>query len=128
MQKISKLSSKYHKEDQNNSITDSESFKFRAKIAGRTPPGGNTKYLEIAVPIKYLSNSCRTGISLEFTTWKETGAFAITDTKLYVPVVTLLNQYYAKLIKLLVLGFKRTTSWIKYYLKVSTSAQNQYLS
>ena len=108
MRKISKLSSKYHKEDQNNSITDSESFKFRAKIAGRTPPGGNTKYLEIAVPIKYLSNSWRAGSSLKFTTWKITGTFAITDAKLYVPIVTLSNQYCAKLIKLLVLGFNRT--------------------
>ena len=107
MRKISKLSSKYHKEDQNNSITDSESFKFRAKIAGRTP-GGNTKYLEIAVPIKYLSNSWRAGSSLKFTTRKITGTFAITDAKLYVPIVTLSNQYCAKLIKLLVLGFNRT--------------------
>ena len=103
---MQKIFIKIPQDDQSNNITDSELFKFRATITGKTPPGGNTKYLEIAVPIKYLSNSCRTGISLEFTTWKETGAFAITDTKLYVPVVTLLNQYYAKLIKLLVLGFK----------------------
>ena len=108
MQKISKLSSTYHEEDQNNSITDSESFKFRAKITGRTPPGGNTKYLEIVVPIKYLSNSWGAGNSLKFTTWKSTGTFPITDTKLYVRIVALSNQYCAKLIKLLVLGFNPT--------------------
>ena len=53
--------------------------------------------------------------------------FKITDTKLYVPVVTLATQDNAKLIQQLESGFKRTTDWNKYQTKVSTEEQNQYL-
>ena len=41
-------------------------------------------------------------------------AFAITDTKLYVPVVTLSTQDNAKLLQQLKSGFKRTIDWNKY--------------
>ena len=37
--------------------------------------------------------------------------FAITDTKLYVPVVTLSGEGNGKLIQLLKLGLKRTINW-----------------
>ena len=40
--------------------------------------------------------------------------FAITDTKLYVPVVTLKTEDNAKLSKLSSEGFKRTVYWNKY--------------
>ena len=40
--------------------------------------------------------------------------FAITDTKLYVPVVTLKTEGNAKLSKLLNEGFKRSIYWNKY--------------
>ena len=50
----------YHKDDPNDNITDSESFKFKAKITGRNLAAGNTKDIEIVVPLKYLSNFCRT--------------------------------------------------------------------
>ena len=40
--------------------------------------------------------------------------FSITDTKLYVPVVTLSNQDNAKLLEQLKSGFKRTINWNKY--------------
>ena len=40
--------------------------------------------------------------------------FAITQTKPYVPVVTLSTQDNAKLLPQLKSGFKRTISWIKY--------------
>ena len=39
--------------------------------------------------------------------------FAITDTKLYAPVVTLSSQNNAKLSQQLKSGFKRTISWNK---------------
>ena len=44
-----------------------------------------------------------------------TGArsFAITDTKLYAPVVTLSTQYTTKLLQQLKCGFKRTINWSK---------------
>ena len=43
---------KYQNDDPNDNITDSESFKFKARIIGRTPAAGNTKDVEIAVPLK----------------------------------------------------------------------------
>ena len=55
------------------------------------------------------------------------GRFAITDTKLYVPLVILSNQDNAKLLQQLKYGFKRTINWNKYQSKISTEAQNQYL-
>ena len=54
--------------------------------------------------------------------------FAIIDTKLYVPVVTLSTQDNAKLLEQLKSGFKRTINWNKYQAKVSTERQNQYLN
>ena len=45
--------------------------------------------------------------------------FKITDTKLYVPVVTLSTQDNAKLLEQLKSGFKRTINWNKYQSKVA---------
>ena len=42
------------------------------------------------------------------------GTFEITDTKLYVPVVTLSIQENAKLLQQLKSGFKRAINWNKY--------------
>ena len=42
------------------------------------------------------------------------GRFTITDTNLYVPVVTLWTQDNAKLLQELKSGFKRTFNWNKY--------------
>ena len=53
----------------------------------------------------------------------EATKFKITDTKLYVPVVTLSTQDDAKLLKQLKLGFKRTINWNKYQTKVSAERQ-----
>ena len=40
--------------------------------------------------------------------------FAITDSKLYVPVVTLSTQDDAKLLQQIKSGFKKTVNWNKY--------------
>ena len=53
---------------------------------------------------------------------------AITDTKLYVPVVTLSTQGNTKLLRQLKSGFKRTINWNKYQSDPKTYAQNQYLN
>ena len=53
--------------------------------------------------------------------------FAITDTKLYDPVVTLSTQDNVKLLRQLKSGFKRTINWNKYRSKVTIQIQNQYL-
>ena len=59
-----------------------------------------------------------------------TGAekFAITETKLYVPVVTLSTQDNAKLLQQLKSGFIRTINWNEYELSVKTFAQNRHLN
>ena len=54
--------------------------------------------------------------------------FTITETKLYVPVVTLSTQDEAKLLQQLKSGFKRTINWNKYESSVKTFAQNRYLN
>ena len=50
----------YYKDDPNDNITQSESFKSKIKITGKTPAAGNTKDVEIIVPLKYLSNFWKT--------------------------------------------------------------------
>ena len=52
--------------------------------------------------------------------------FAITVTKLYVLVVTLLTQDNEKLLQQLKSGFRRTINWNKYKPKVSPEAPNPY--
>ena len=51
--------------------------------------------------------------------------FTITDTKLYVPVVTLSNQDYAKLFEQLKSGFKRTINLDRYEPKVTKKQQQK---
>ena len=48
------------------------------------------------------------------------GKFAITETKLFLPVVTLSTQDNAKLLHQLKSGFKRTNNWNKYEPNVKT--------
>ena len=133
----------YYRDDPNDNITESESFKYKIKITGKAPAAGNRKGVKIAVPLKCLSNFWRTLemplISCEINlilTWSEDYVissatqetkFKTTDTKLYVPVVTLSSQYNAKLLQQLKSGFKRSINWNKFQTKVSTEGVNQYL-
>ena len=52
------------------------------------------------------------------------GTFAISDTKLYVPVVTLSTQENTKFLQQLKSGFKRVINWNKYLSKPELLAQN----
>ena len=54
--------------------------------------------------------------------------FTITETNLYVPVVTLSTQDNAKLLLQLKSGFKRTISWNKYLSKPELLAQKENLN
>ena len=95
--------------------TNSASFRFKIKIAGRIGNNG-TKNVKIRVPLKYLSKFWRTLemslINSEINlilTWSarcfiidtpvaaQGPTFTITNTKLYVPVVTLSTQDNSKL-------------------------------
>ena len=46
----------YYKDNPNNNLANSESFKYKVKFTGKTPDNENTKDVEIIVPSKYLSN------------------------------------------------------------------------
>ena len=50
----------YYKDEPNDNIRQSESFKSKIKIAGKTPAAGNTTDVEIIVPLNFLSNFWRT--------------------------------------------------------------------
>ena len=114
----------------NVSTDNSSSFKYKSNFIGTIPNGGRKNGVKIAVPLKYLSNfwrslempliNCKVELSL---TWNKNcilssvandSTFAITDTKLYVPVVTLKTEDNAKLSKLLSEGFKRPIYWNEY--------------
>ena len=56
------------------------------------------------------------------------GRFTITDTKLYVPVVTLSIEDNSKLLQQLNSGFTRSINWNKYQSDPKTCAQNRYLN
>ena len=56
------------------------------------------------------------------------GTFAITDTKLYVPVVILLTQDNSKLLQQLKPGFKRIVNWNKYLSTPELLTQNPNLN
>ena len=134
----------YYKNYPDDNETDSASFKSKIKITGKTPDDGNTKDVEIIVPLKYLSNfwrtlempliNCEVNLILIWskdcviTNSEGEGKFAITETKLYVPVVTLSTQDNAKLLQQLKSGFKRTINWNKYESNIKTFAQNRYLN
>ena len=54
----------------------------------------------------------------------QTTTFSITDTNLYVPVVTLSTQDNAKVLEQLISGFKRIINWNKCQTKISTKRIN----
>ena len=127
-----------------NNLTDS--FNFKAKITGQTGNNG-TKDVEIMVPLKCLSNFWRTlemplincEVNLILTCLStcaliannipnQNATFAITDTKLYVPVVTLSTQENTKFLQQLKSGFKRVINWNKYLSKPELLAQNPNLN
>ena len=134
--------------DNNNEIIEftagnpTDSFNFKAKITSRTGDDG-TKNVEIMVPLKYLRNFWRTLemplINCEVNlilTWSsicvliatnipnQNATFAITDTKLYVPVVTLSTQENTKFLQQLKSGFKRVINWNKYLSKPELLRRN----
>ena len=136
----------YFRDEPNNhdDMDESELFKSKLKITGKTPNNGNGKDVEIMVPLKYLSNFWRTlemplincGVNL-ILAWSSTfvitvsngaGTFAITDTKLYVPVVTFSTQENSKFLQQLKSGFKRVINWNKYLSKPELLAQNPNLN
>ena len=130
-----------------NGTNTTDSFNIKTKITGQTDNNGRTDNVEIIFPLKYLSNFWRTlempliNCEVNFVlTWSancviiytnvanQIPTFTITETNLYVPVVTLSTQDNAKLLPQLKSGFKRTISWNKYLSKPALLAQNPILN
>ena len=120
---------------------NASSFKYKSSLIGNTGNSGTKNGVKIAVPLKYLSNfwrslempliNCKVELSLKWiencvlttaaigananaTTGADNATFTITDTKLYVPIVTLSAEDNAKLSKLLSERFRRSVYWNKY--------------
>ena len=109
--------------DDNHIPNNSSTFKYKSSFIT------NRNDVQMAVPLKYLSNfwrllempliNCKVELSLK---WNENcvlsnkdgdSIFAITDSKLHVPIVTLLAEDNVKLSKLLGEGFKSSIYWNK---------------
>ena len=124
-----------------------DKFKFCLNLNKRTGATENdgSKNVEIMIPLKYLSNfwmnhkkplnNCEVNLIL---TWSnncvisnaaanQATKFAINNTNLYVPVVTLSTNGNGKLSQLLKSGFKRIINWNKYQSKTTIQAPNRYL-
>ena len=130
-----------------NGADATDSFNIKTKITGQTNDDGEMNGVEIMVPLKCLSNFWRTlemsliNCEVEIIlTWSancvtiytdvanQVPTFTITETNLYVPVVTLSTQDNAKLLPQLKSGSKRTISWNKYVSKFKLLARNRNIN
>ena len=139
------------------SIKDSKYYDYKTSITGKLEGNNTEKEVGIVVSLKYLSNFCRTldmpvincEINLNLTcsencvitskAYREAIAvleintptnaiFQITDTKLYVPVVTLSTENDKKLLKQLRTRFKGTIIWNKYMSEMTNQTKNNNLN
>ena len=135
-----------------NGTNAADSFNFKAKVTGQTADNNVNSNIagrvdvEIMFPLKYLSNiwrtlempliNCEVEVILNWLAncviiytddenWVPT--FTITETNLYIPVVTLATQDNEKLVPQLKSGFKRKISWNKYLAKPELLARNRKL-
>ena len=140
--------------------TNSESFKYKTSIVGKTLNNDSLTDAEVVVPLKHLNNfwrsldipliNCEVEIIL---TWSKNCAladmtvraagnnndppavvapsgatFKITDTQLYVPVVTLSKENDIKVLEKLKSGFKKTIKWTKYRSQMTFQNSNNNLN
>ena len=143
-------------ENVNYSVKDSKSFfDYKTSITGELEGNNTEKEVEIVVPLKPLSHFGRMldmplinrEVSLILTWFKNCaitskatidaepainnptkGKFRITETKLYVLVVTLLTEDGHKLFEQLKTGFKRTIKWNKCRSEVTKKAKTVNLN
>ena len=117
-----------------NGANDTDSLNFKSKIIGKTNDDGDIENVEIMVPLKYLSNfwrtlempliNCEVELIINTNVANQNPTFTITETNLYLPVVTLSTQDNGKLLPQLKSGFKRTLNWNKYLAKPELLTQS----
>ena len=148
----------YYRDDPSDPLNNkSESFKYKTSIIGKTTNDNDSLTdAEVVIPLKHLGNfwrhldipliNCETELIL---TWSKNcvladmsvnavlnppivppsgETFKITDTKLYVPVVTLSKENDIKLLEQLKSEFKRTIKWNKYRSQMTIQPQNNNLN
>ena len=103
---------------------------LKKKITGKTG-NSDSKNAEIKISLKHLSNVRRileilSNCVIKSSAVDQATKFAITDTKLDVPVVTLSIACNAKLLQQLKSRFKKAIQWNKYLSKVAAQALNQF--
>ena len=149
---------KYYRDKPSNPLSsNSESFKYKINTVGKAPENNESfTDVKVVIPLKNLSNfwrafnipliNCEVELIL---TWSKncvladmtvnTGAnpaivapsdatIKITDTKLYVPVVTLSKENDTKPLEQLKLEFKRTIKWNKNRSQITIQSQNNNLN
>ena len=128
-------------------VNTTDSFNFKTKITGQTNNDGEINGVEIMVPLQYLSNfwrtlempliNCEIELILDWSAncviistnnANQVPTFTITETNLYLPVITLSAQDNSKLLPQLKNGFKRTITWNKHLIKPELLAQNANLN
>ena len=148
----------YSRDESSNPLSsNSESFKYKTNIIGKTPEDNDSLTdVKVVIPLKHLRNFWRalniplinSEIELILTWSKKcvlvdmtvnagvnpaivapSGAtFKIADTKLYVPIATFSKENDTKLLEQLKLGFKRTIKWNKYRSQITIQPQNNNLN
>ena len=119
----------YCRDESDDNITDSKSFKFKSSIINNTVNDGVAN-AKIVVPLKYLSSFWRTlemplidcGVNFDLNCSENcvicegnrATKFPVTSAEFYVSVVTLSTQDNATLLQQLKSEFKRTINWDKY--------------
>ena len=131
-------------DDNVNVANNTTSLVYKSKLIKGTDDN-NVNNVKLVVPLKYVSNFFRSlelplvncKIDLELTWHKDcmissvnaaagqVVSFMITDTKLYVPVVTLSTKDNTNLTKQLSEGFKRTIYWNQYVSKPFPETPNK---
>ena len=123
----------------NVTTADSSFFKYKSSLIGEPTAVNNNrvfKNTKVAVPLKYLSNfwrslempliNCKIYLELDWvkncviSSVAGVTTFKVTNTKLYVPIVTLSSKVNVKLVKLLEKGFKRPVYWNEYQTKIES--------
>ena len=131
-----------------NLATDnSQSFKYKAALVGKTATNNNgkssVKTTNIVVSLKYLSNfwiplempliNCKVHFELDWIvdcilpSDGNSAKFEITDGKLHVPIVTLSTKESENLTKQLSEGFKRSVSQNSYQTNPAKVIEKQYI-
>ena len=148
----------YYRDEPSNPLSsNSESFKYKTSIVRKIPEDNDSlTNVRVVIPLIHLSNfwralnipliSCKLELILNWLkncvltditvnagadlgiVASSSATFKITDTKLYVPVVTLSKENDTKLLKQLKIGFKRTIKWNKYRSQMTVQAQNNNLN